>query len=291
MDINEMNKIKKELKLTYKQISDLSGVPISTVQKVLGGITESPKYSTIKTLSDVLLYEARKNSPNATYHYSNYKLGENSDRDNQLLNMVEESRQYVAGSTAKKTTPKYPRLMTVNDYESLGDDHRVELINGVFYDMATPTAEHQLISQRIIRSFEDYIMSNHGKCIPLIAPFDVQIKKDDINMVEPDIMIICDKDKIQRNKIFGAPDLIVEIVSKTSGPHDRITKLALYMEAGVREYWIVDPIADEIIVYFFEKTYMPVYYSFNDKVSVGIYEGKCRIDFKEIREYVEKMLG
>ena len=71
MDINEMNKIKKELKLTYKQISDLSGVPISTVQKVLGGITESPKYSTIKTLSDVLLYEARKNSPNATCHYSN----------------------------------------------------------------------------------------------------------------------------------------------------------------------------------------------------------------------------
>ena len=110
-------------------------------------------------------------------------------------------------------------------------------------------------------------------------------------MVEPGVMIICDKNKIQGNKVFGAPDLIVEIVSKTSGAYDRITKLSLYMNAGVREYWIVDPIAKEIIVYFFEDTYIPEHYSLNDKVKVRIYEGKCVIDFKEIQKYIKRMLG
>ncbi len=297
MDISEMNKIKKELKLTYKQISDLSGVPLSTVQKVLGGITDSPKYSTVKALSDVLLYESRKENPLATYHYSDYTLGNNPERDNQLYDLVEEARHFIHGTSVEKMNQDKgfsqdgKRLMTVEDYETLEDDKRVELINGVFYDMATPSAEHQLIAGRIYSQIETYIMQNHGKCIPIIAPFDVQVKKDNYNMVEPDVMIICDKSKIQKNKVFGAPDLAVEIVSKTSGSHDRITKLALYMNAGVREYWIVDPIAEEIIVYHFEKTYMPEHYSFNDKVKVGIYDGKCEIDFGSIREYIKEKLG
>ena len=291
MDINEMNKIKKDLKLTYKQIANLSGVPLSTVQKVMGGFTDSPKYSTVKLLSDVLLDEARKKNPYATYHHSDYVLGDNTKRDNHLYSLVEEAIRYRTGSAVKKIDKFNNILMTVDDYNSIGDDRRVELINGVLYDMATPTIEHQLIATRLIRAFEDFISTNKGKCIPIIAPFDVQIKEDNFNMVEPDVMIICDKNKIQGNKVFGAPDLIVEIVSKTSGAYDRITKLSLYMNAGVREYWIVDPIAKEIIVYFFEDTYIPEHYSLNDKVKVRIYEGKCVIDFKEIQKYIKRMLG
>ena len=248
ISIKELNKLKAELGLTYKKISELSGVPFSTVQKVLGGITSSPKYITVKALSDVLRREAARKNDETKYE-------------------------------------------TVQDYYRLDDDRRVELINGVFYDMATPSVEHQLIVTQIWNAFYNYIQKNKGKCIPIVAPFDVQVKGDNYNIVEPDVMIICDKNKIQGNKVFGKPDLVVEVVSKTSAAHDRIRKLNIYFEAGVREYWIVDPIQNEIIVYEFTgEEYTKKEYSISSTVPVGIYDGKCKVDFGKIMEYIKTVL-
>ena len=289
MTIEQMNKTKDELGLTYRKIAELSGVPFSTVQKVLGGITPSPRYSTVKALSDVLLYESRKNNPYATYHYSNYKYGEKPEKDKELVELVEEASPFfVHGSNA----PLNKDYFTVEDYNNLGDDRRTELINGIFYDMATPTIEHQLIVGRIWAAFSNFIAKNKGNCLPVMAPFDVQIKDDDFNMVEPDVMIICDKNKLHKNFVVGAPDLVVEVVSKTSISHDKIRKLNLYYESKVREYWIVDPIENEILVYdFSESDFKKSSYTFEDKVPVNIYDNKLKIDFKEIRTYVENMIG
>ena len=293
MTIEEMNRRREELGLTYKRISELSGVPLSTVQKVLGGITDSPRYSTMKALTDVLLYESRENSPLATYHYSDYILGEDVRRDSELYDLVSDvlpAYHTTAGSAEWRLRDGSKPMKTVEDYYSLADDKRVELIDGVFYDMATPSAEHQIIATQIFNAFSSYIMKNKGGCVPMIAPFDVQLMEDNINMVEPDVMIICDKQKIQENRVFGAPDLVVEIVSKTSGAYDRIKKLNKYLDSDVREYWIVDPILEEILVYEFEKDYMPSRYTLEDRVPVGIYSGKCHVDFGKVMATVRELL-
>ena len=106
----------------------------------------------------------------------------------------------------------------------------------------------------------------------MAAPFAVFLNNDDINYVEPDISVICDRSKLDEKGCHGAPDWIIEIVSQSSKSRDYMTKLFKYRTAGVREYWIVDPEKQMVSVYGFEKD-MVEQYSFSEDVPVGIYEG------------------
>ena len=135
---------------------------------------------------------------------------------------------------------------------------------------------------QVSRRIGNYIEENGGGCEVYPAPFNVWLKKESKNKVEPDISVICDPDKITEKGCEGAPDWIIEIVSPNNPMNDYIRKLNLYLESGVREYWIVDPIKDQITVYNFEEIgFSPTYYTFNDTVKAGIYDDLF-IDFKEI---------
>ena len=263
MDIQVLNKIRKERKFTYKDISERSGIPLSTIQKVFGGSTASPKASTLDAIMKVLIEGIEVDS------------------------VVAETSSYIV-SSAMSIDKSTPKKKTLDDYYALSDDIRTELIDGEFYDMSSPTNPHQIITQKIWKCFDDFIEKNNGDCLAIISPFDVRIKNDNYNIVQPDVMIICDKEKITKKRAEGAPDLIVEVVSPSSLALDRIRKLNLYLDSGVREYWIVDPINDEILIYRFEDSVVPVRYSFKDKVPVGIYEDKCIVDFKPIMKLVDK---
>lgn len=286
LTIEKMNENKEKLGLTYKKISELTGVPVGTVQKVLGGFTDSPRTTTMHALTELLLYEKKKEDPLhlRSYYYPDYRMGENFKRDMELCNLVAEANPYLINksSSAWKLKDGSEPLKTIDDYYKESEFRRIELIQGVFYDMAAPTATHQMFVTEILGEFRNHVIKNKGTCLPLAAPVDVQLNEDNITMVEPDILILCDKDKLRKNKIFGAPDLTVEIVSKSSGSYDRITKLSQYMNAGVREYWIIDTFTDEILVYFFEESYAPKRYGFNDKVPVNIWNGECVVNFEEI---------
>ena len=162
-------------------------------------------------------------------------------------------------------------IYTIADIYALPDGERAELIDGKIYYMAPPSWKHQKISGRLYQSIANYIDSKSGKCEVLAAPFAVFLNDDDINYIEPDISVICDLSKLNDKGCHGAPDWVIEIVSPSSKPRDYMTKLFKYRTAGVREYWIVDPMKQRVTVYFFEKELVEEY-SFGTEIPVGIYE-------------------
>lgn len=168
-------------------------------------------------------------------------------------------------------TLKKEEIYTIDDIYALPEGRHAELINGHIYYMAPPSSTHQRISLSLSRKIADYIDAHNGDCEVFQAPFAVFLNKDSINYVEPDISVICDSSKVDEKGCHGAPDWIIEIVSPGSKSMDYFTKLFKYREAGIREYWIVDPTKELVTVYRFEKETMEQY-SFDDEVSVGIYE-------------------
>lgn len=176
---------------------------------------------------------------------------------------------------------------TVADYMALPETTRVELIKGQYYNIVSPNRKHQGILGQLFCQIADEMdqCGEDGKIY--IAPFDVQLKKDEDTVVQPDISVICDRDKLDDHGCVGAPDWVIEIVSPGNWQHDFRRKLALYIEAGVREYWIVDPMKERVIVFPWnqvedeEPDDMVAIYGFNDRVPVSIYENFW-VDFSEL---------
>lgn len=160
------------------------------------------------------------------------------------------------------------RTYTIDDIYALPDGQRAELIDGRMYIMAPPTTIHQ----RILYEISDYIDKKEGNCEVFLAPFAVFLNEDDQNYVEPDISVICDKNKLDEKGCNGAPDWIIEIVSPSTERIDYGIKLFKYRSAGVREYWVINPRTRIINVYDFENDKGTRQYSFDDEIPVCIYE-------------------
>lgn len=176
---------------------------------------------------------------------------------------------------------KKEKFYTIDDIYSLPEGQRAELIDGNLYMMAPPSRNHQRIVFNVGRKIADYIDEKGGKCEVNIAPFAVFLNNDNKNYVEPDISVVCDKEKLSDRGCEGSPDWIIEVVSPSNQSIDYLTKLLKYQGAGVREYWIVDPDKNRITVYRFEENSVEEY-SFNDSVKAGIYDD-LEIDFKGLK--------
>ena len=172
------------------------------------------------------------------------------------------------------------QLYTVDYIYNLPDGERAELIDGQIYNMTPPRRKHQRISSKLNAVIENYIASKDGSCEVYAAPFAVFLNNDQYTYVEPDISVICDKNKLDEYGCNGAPDWVIEIVSPGSRRMDYFTKLFKYREAGVREYWIADPEKKQVTVYNFDVGDV-LTYTFSDIVKVGIYEDLF-VDFKII---------
>ena len=164
------------------------------------------------------------------------------------------------------------RIYTTDDIYNLPDGERAELIDGQIYYMAPPTRRHQLIAGNLFTIINTYIKSRGGSCEPYIAPFAVFLNADDKTYVEPDISVICDKSKLDDRGCVGAPDWIIEIASPSTKRTDYGVKLFKYRSAGVREYWIVNPLTRTVNVYALEKEELNDQYSFDDDIAVCIYD-------------------
>lgn len=179
---------------------------------------------------------------------------------------------------------------TIADIEALPEGERAELIDGELFRMDSPSRRHQDISGELFVAIKLHIKRNKGKCKAYAAPFAVFIKKDKRNCVEPDISVICDRDKLNEKGCQGAPDWVIEIASPSSNKMDYEWKVKLYREAGVREYWIVDAEAETVTVYDFDDAgtaresvqdmnrdgagtaYTPTRYRFPERIKAGIFE-------------------
>lgn len=176
-----------------------------------------------------------------------------------------------------------PKAYTEEAYYELPEEIRAELIDGQFYDMAASSRVHQRILSELHITIGQYIREKGGSCEVYPAPFAVRLFPDDNKtIVEPDISVICDRRKLTDRGCTGAPDWIIEIVSPSTASHDYIRKLNLYAEAGVREYWIVNPADQSVYVYLLEGDgFRTTAYTFQDKIKVNIYDD-LYIDFSSV---------
>ena len=174
------------------------------------------------------------------------------------------------------------RKYTYSDYIRWDNDMRWELIDGVPYAMSAPSSDHQTISMNLGTILNIYLKGK--ECRVFTDPFDVRLNYDkgDNTVVQPDIVVVCDRSKIDKRGCLGAPDMIVEILSPATSRMDRVTKFNKYMEAGVKEYWVIDPDTHSAQVHVLkDDSYVTSAYDDTNTVAVSILPG-CEINLAEV---------
>ncbi|MDE7416712.1 MAG: Uma2 family endonuclease [Lachnospiraceae bacterium] len=261
-------RIKTEKGYNVVELSEYSGVPVETLQKFLEGDNVNMMETALPALEKVLLDDEK------SYTYQAH-IGSN---------MVAEAQSHYSVEHAEKRQGEY----TLEDYYNMPEDRRVELIDGVIYDMSAPTPLHQMIAGMVYARILAFIEKKKGNCIPFIAPADVQLDCDTRTMVQPDVFIVCKKDRLKRFGIYGAPDFVLEILSGSTRKKDMTVKLTKYMEAGVREYWVIDPEKRLLIVYIGEEEGIPRLYPLQGAVGVNLYSGELQINLNEINDLIDQ---
>ena len=177
---------------------------------------------------------------------------------------------------------------TFADCLTWGEDERIEIIDGEAVMMAPPSRIHQKISMELARQLANFLEGKTCEVYP--APFAVRLfeqdgdSPEDVNtVVEPDISVVCDKNKLDKRGCKGAPDMVVEILSPSTLRHDRLVKLGLYQKAGVREYWIIDPEYKSVQIFLQTggSLHLCEEYGQNDVAKVNVLNG-CFIELSKV---------
>ena len=291
MTIEEMLAIKEARGYSFAMLSKYSGVPQGTIQKIFIGATRNPRKATLDALERVLTGDESVYSGKAFSYDA---------KGNEELLLKEAATAYGSawqpGSTAEKLSEDQPKRekkpgeYTLEDYYALPDERRVELIDGVIYDMNSPKTVHQAIIGNVYVPIAEAIRKKKGPCRVFLSPVDVQLDCDNRTMVEPDLIIVCDPKKIRGFGIYGAPDFVLEVLSESTRRKDMFLKLAKYESAGVREYWLIDPKKKKLLIYnFMEEESFPQTLDLKGEVGLAIYGGEVRIDLDRLAEEIDEI--
>ena len=268
--VKDMKGIKHGLGLSNQEIARGAGLPVSTVQRIFSGTTKAPRKETLQAIDRVLC-----DAISDYFHLPPSLRDEPDPPDGAVLR-----------ETALSYESKVPGEYTVEDYYALPDDRRVELIDGVFYDMAGPSLLHQLILGEMYARLRACAEAHGEGCEVFLSPCDVQLDSDNRTMVQPDLFVVCRDYDVKARAFGGAPDLVVEIQSPSTQSMDTKRKMWKYHEAGVREYWVVCPWEKTVTVYDFTSPpgFTMHFYTFDDQIPVLISGGACSIDFASIHK-------
>ena len=172
------------------------------------------------------------------------------------------------------SAPEEERVYTMEDIKVLPEGQRAELVSGRIYMMAPPKLTHELITAQIFRHLANHIEEKELGCVVLPSNAGVYIPNDaGVDFFLPDVKVVCDPSKLDEDGCKGAPDFIVEVLSKSTKSYDMVQKLHWYMDAGVKEYWIVDPMKRKVHVNVFYPEYDSDTFSFDEDVPVSICPG------------------
>lgn len=257
MTREEIIELKEKRGYSVAQLSQYSGVPEGTIRKIITGESKNPRVATLNAIEKVLIGDE------TVFTGKSYKY------DSQAI--VKKQGEY-----------------TVEDYMALPDGDRKELIDGVFYDMATPLFIHQAVAASLFYKIQSFIKENKGDCIAVMAPSAVQLDCDDKTIVEPDIYIICNRDKIKRFGVYGAPDFVLEVLSDSTRNKDLKIKSFKYMNAGVREIWYIDLKTRTLITYYEGDDYLPAIHPLEGTLGLAIYDGRLEINLAELGDIIEE---
>jgi len=284
--IDEINRVRRLMGYSYAMVAKAADVPLSTVQKVLGKQTAGPRPKTLEAIRKGLFELVRRDEENG--------------------NIIHESGLPYAADHIEPPQgffvfDKNQGRHTLEEYMQLPEHSRIELIDGIYYHKAAPTVKHQMIVTRITKILLHYVDRHNGHCEIFPAAPNVKLFEDREDVVLPDLCVVCDRRKLE-DLINGAPDLVVEVLSPSNREYDLGLKLKKYREAGVREYWIVDPEARKTVHILFtpvgetsevraekalpEETRI---FGEKEKVPVGIWNDACEVDFGAIYESIDSL--
>lgn len=258
-NIEKLKNRKRQLGWTNQKLAEESGVPVGTLNKIFNGTTRYPRDKTLNAMVDAM----------------GMNFYDIEDAGVQIP-MLRESGVYQAiGGPDKRAT--------LGTYYSLPKELRVELIDGKFYYMSAPTLQHQEILSKLSGALYSYFCDKKEEYHVFVSPSDVCLDNDNYTMLEPDIFVVRGKSKIVNGSCCeGAPEFVIEIVSPMNPEHDYDLKRRKYQNAGVKEYWIVDPVKMRIVVYVFSRDSVPSVYTFEDKVRPYLYPD-LGIDFERMK--------
>ncbi|MDO4961799.1 MAG: Uma2 family endonuclease [Eubacteriales bacterium] len=270
MTIDEMRKIKDERGYSIAVLSKYSGVPTGTLTKIFSGETKVPRAATLSAIERVLLSDEQKIQGKAAQY--NEKAEYKSEAS---------VPYYLDGGSDH----------TMEEYFALPDDIRMELIDGKFYYMESPAYVHQAIAGYVYAALLYQITEKGGNCMPFISPVSVQLDMDDKTVVQPDVMISCRRDKLKYRIYRGAPDFMMEVLSPSTRKKDLTLKTAKYVNAGVREYVIIDPEKRRLMSYRTDNEFDLEILPLEGKYALDIYNGEITIDLDHINKLIDDMPG
>lgn len=290
MTVEQMKAVKKEYGLSYEIISQDTGIPYSTVSKIMMGVTKAPRRDTVRRL---------------TAYFQQMQGGAGSDGqgragEQEALNRAgqESDRKLKTAGPEGQMTEKGRARVTIGQRDALPNARRTELIDGVLYDLLSPSPEHQDLMFLIGRQLGDCLDQSPSGCHMFMAPLDVVLSESEPTVLQPDLVVIGDKDRFRNGKYYGAPRLVIEVLSPSSRRRDVTVKMRKYTDAGVSEYWMVDSAGKKVIVCDLEVLRdesrdgdIEYLYGFDGKVPLLCSGGRCSVDFDVIRRRMEDYFG
>ncbi len=243
MTVEELKSRKKKLKITTSELARMADVPNGTLSKILTGETKNPSHATMEKLERVLMQE---------------------EMDGRLM-------AYHDAMLRKDTR------ITVDDIVMKSGGRDKELVDGKVITCDMPGLAHQDMVESIGEKIRSFIKENGGDCKVYVAGLNVYLDDDEYTLVIPDVVVVCDREKLKEKGLYGAPDWVIEVVSPSTREVDYHKKLYKYMNAGVREYWIVDIEREMVSVCINGEPMNVTIYHFGEEIPVELCDRKLTI--------------